>query len=113
MKKSTSEIYAAGLWPHVRERIEALEAKHGLPDVIRLNTYLLDAELQFFRPGEPVTAAEHRAAMEALAARIQKDYGFRVELVTVDTDAYFRWLDDNHLTDTPGRRAQFGSYGKN
>lgn len=96
----------ARLWCELSKQIEAIKSRHGAPNIIRLNTYATDAELRFFRPDDRLSAAQHRAIMERLCCRIRA-CGLSAETKMIDTDAYLRWLDDHHLSDSPAVRAAF------
>lgn len=88
--------------------LDALKAEHGLPSEIRLAVYEDDESLGYFRPGEPWESnAAHTACMRSLAASAAARYGIKVELVTINTSEYWRWLAKRSASDSPEMRAEY------
>lgn len=86
----------------------SLSSKYGKSATIRFAVYEDDESLRYFRPMEdwPGGASEHRDIM----SRIQKDaimLGYKCELRTISTSAYWRWLAEENLKDNPESRSQF------
>ena len=86
---------------HIKQRLACGGAKSCL-----LAVYEDDESLSYFRPGEQWESnAEHTEFVNKVAAALRAD-GIAVEVKTLNTSAYWRWLEKGYK-DGEERRAEF------
>lgn len=82
---------------NLRKEIERARATRPALESLATPVYKDDTTLEIFRPGEPMTAAEHHREMLRLADIAKREYGLTIELVEIDAKNYPKWLEKTGL----------------
>lgn len=93
-------------------RKEIERARANCPALKNLATpvYKDDATLEMFRPGEPMTAAEHHREMIRLAGIAEREYALQIDLVEIDAENYPKWLEETGRKNNAATRAMYVNF---
>lgn len=86
--------------------IREQSAKHGRPDVIPLSDYADEETFNFLLPKAGWTFDQWHAVNQH-CADILRSHGYNVMLVKLELDAYYDFLTEHRLNNSPEARAQF------
>ena len=90
-----------------RKEIERARANCPALKSLALSVYKDDATLEMFRPGEPMTAAEHHREMLRLAGIAKREYALQIDLVEIDAENYPKWLEETGRKNNAATRAMY------
>lgn len=88
-----------------RKEIERARAIRPTLGSLATPVYKDDATLEMFRPGEPMTSAEHHREMLRLAGIAEREYGLTIDLVEIDAENYPKWLEETGHRNSAATRA--------
>ncbi len=90
-----------------RKEIERARANCPAIENFATPVYKDDETLETFRPGEPMTAAEHHREILRLAEIAKREYALQIDLVEIDAENYPKWLEETGRKNNAATRAMY------